>query len=152
VIGRRPFAINEPEPDRPAINRLYVRSLTQTVGGNAMGVGSAEFAHRAVLPEFDGSKALIDPITAFTVRSVRLPPILGTDLAGLHTALSTIGGEGTDPESLRVVRVTDTMGLNRFYASEAIVEESREREDLQVVDEPTEIPFQDGDSLLPSPE
>jgi hypothetical protein len=25
VIGRRPFAINEPEPDRPDINRLYVR-------------------------------------------------------------------------------------------------------------------------------
>jgi len=117
-----------------------------------MGVGSAEFAHRAVLAGFDGSKSLIDSITACTVRSVRLPPIVGTDLAALHTALSTIGVEGTDPESRRVVRVTDTMGLNRFYASEAIVEESREREDLQVVEDPTEIQFQDGDSLLPSPE
>jgi len=105
-----------------------------------------------VLAEFDCSKSLIDAITACTVRGVWLPPIVATDLAGLHTALSTIGVEGTDPDSVRVVRVTDTMRLNPFYASEAIVEESREREDRQVVDEPTEIQFQDGEFLLPSPE
>ena len=42
VIGRRPFAINKPEPDHPDIKRIYARGLTETTHGNAMGIGSAD--------------------------------------------------------------------------------------------------------------
>lgn len=48
VIGRRPFAINEPEPEHPSIKRIYTRSLSETTHGNAMGVGSADFVHRNI--------------------------------------------------------------------------------------------------------
>lgn len=42
VIGRRPFPINEPEPDAPEIKRIFTRSLTETTHGNPMSVGSAD--------------------------------------------------------------------------------------------------------------
>jgi len=68
VIGRRPFAINEPEPDTPEIKRIFTRSLTETTHGNAMGVGSADVIHEDILAELDATTTLINALTASTIR------------------------------------------------------------------------------------
>ena len=149
VIGRRPFAIQEPEPDLPDIKRIYTRGLTDTTHGNAMGMGSADFVHADLLDELEASTTLINAITASTTRGVRLPPVVETDRAGLVAALSTIGV--VDPQDVRVLRVRDTMHLGQLYASPALVEEARERDDLAVVAEPDPIEFDDGQFVAPSP-
>ncbi|SFG91454.1 hypothetical protein SAMN04488063_3275 [Halopelagius inordinatus] len=149
VIGRRPFAINEPGPDKPEIKRIYTRRLTETTHGNAMGMGSADFVHRDVAAELDSSTTLINAITASTTRGVRLPPVVETDRAGLVAALSTLGVVG--PDDARVLRATDTMRLDRTYASKALVEEARDRDDLRVLAEPEPIRFEDGQFAAPTP-
>lgn len=143
VIGRRPFAINEPAPEKPNIKRIFTRKLTETTHGNAMGMGSADLLHRDVVTELDSATTLINAITASTIRGVRLPPVVETDRAGLTAALSTLGVVGAD--DARVLRVTDTMHLHRCYASTALVDEARERDDLQVLCEPEPISFTDGE-------
>ncbi|XVH33439.1 DUF362 domain-containing protein (plasmid) [Haloferacaceae archaeon DSL9] len=148
VIGRRPFAINEPEPDLPEIKRIFVRGLTETTHGNAMGVGSADFVHRDVVAELESATTLINAITASTIRGVRLPPAVQTDRAGLVASLSTIGV--VDPETVRVLRAADTMHLGRLYASTALVEEARSRADLRVIEEPKPIEFESGQFVAPS--
>jgi hypothetical protein len=150
VIGRRPFAINEPAPENPEIKRIYVRSLTETTKGNAMGMGSADFVHREFFEGIDAAKSLVNAITASTTRGVRVPPTVETDRAGLIAALSTIGV--VDPESVRVVRATDTMRLKRLYASEALIEDARERDGLRVVEKPAPIAFDDGGFAAPPPD
>ncbi|MFB6141202.1 MAG: DUF362 domain-containing protein [Halosimplex sp.] len=147
VIGRRPFAIQEPEPDLPDIKRIYTRGLTETTHGNAMGMGSADFVHADLLGEIDMPTTLINALTASTTRGVRLPPAVETDRAGLTAALSTIGI--VDPETVRVVRAPDTMHLQRLYASPALVDEARERDDLRVLEEPSPIAFDDGEFAAP---
>ncbi|WP_227357171.1 DUF362 domain-containing protein [Haladaptatus salinisoli] len=150
VIGRRPFAINEPKPDRPEIKRIFVRGLTETSHGNAMGMGSADFVHQDVATELNASDTLINAITASTIRGVRLPPVVETDRAGLVAALSTIGV--IDQEEVRVIRAADTMHLGRFYASQALVEEAKERDDLRVIADPEPIEFDDGQFTAASPQ
>ena len=145
VIGRRPFAINEPEPDDPEIKRIFTRSLTATTHGNAMGVGSADVIHEDVVAELDAATTLINALTASTIRGVRLPPVAETDRAGLTAALSTIGV--VDESTVRVLRAPDTMHLHRFYASEALIDEARDRSDLRVVAEPSPIAFDDDGSF-----
>ncbi|MFO8114772.1 MAG: DUF362 domain-containing protein [Halorubrum sp.] len=149
VIGRRPFAINEPEPELPDVKRIFVRGLTDTTHGNAMGMGSADFVHRDLAAELDSSTTLINAITASTTRGVRLPPVVETDRAGLVASLSTVGV--VDPDAVRVLRATDTMRLDRLYASTALVEAARERDDLRVVAEPSPIGFDDGQFAAPTP-
>jgi hypothetical protein len=149
VIGRRPFAIQEPEPDTPDVKRIYTRSLTAATHGNAMGMGSADFVHADLLADVDMTDSFINAITASTTRGVRLPPAVETDRAGLVAALSTIGI--VDPETVRVIRATDTMHLERLYASPALVEAAREREDLRVLEEPSPIEFEDGQFGAPTP-
>jgi hypothetical protein len=142
VTGRRHFTINEPEPESPEVKRIYVRGFTKKTKGNAMGMGAADFVHENVFEGLEPSKTLINAITASTVRGVRLPPVVGTDRAGLTAALGTIGPvAGSD---VRALRVTDTMRLQRCYASAALCEAAREREDLRVVEEPGGIEFDSG--------
>lgn len=149
VIGRRPFAIQEPEPDMPDIKRIYTRSLTAATHGNAMGMGSADFVHADLLAVINMTDSLINALTASTTRGVRIPPVVETDRAGLVAALSTIGI--VDLETVRVLRATDTMRLERLYASLALVEEAREREDLRIVEEPSPVEFDDGTFAAPTP-
>ena len=150
VTGRRHFTINEPEPESPEVKRIYLRGFTAKTKGNAMGMGQADFAHRDVTENLDWPKALINAITASTVRSVRLPPVVENDRAGLFGALGTIGPVAGD--EARVLRVTDTMRLERCYASAPLIEAARERDDLRVVAEPGDIAFDDGgDFVAPSP-
>jgi hypothetical protein len=92
---------------------------------------------------------LINALTAVTTRGVRIPPAVETDRAGLVAALSTIGIVG--PEEVRLLRAADTKHLQRLYASAALIEEARERDDLRVVEEPSPIEFQSGDFAAPPP-
>ena len=147
VIGRRPFAINEPAPEEPRIKRIYTRGLTEATHGNAMGVGSADVIHEDVVADLDASATLINALTASTIRGVRLPPVVETDRAGLVATLSTIGVVDTD--TVRVLRAADTMHLHRLYASRALVERAHERDDLRVLEEPTAIAFEDGEFASP---
>ena len=149
VIGRRPFAIQEPEPELPDIKRIYTRSLTEATHGNAMGMGSADFVHEDLLEGIEMPTTLINALTASTTRGVRLPPAVETDRAGLVAALSTIGV--VDPATVRVVRAADTMHLHRLSASAALVEEARDRDDLRVLEEPSPIRFESGEFAAPPP-
>jgi hypothetical protein len=151
VTGRRHFTINEPEPESPEVKRIYLRGFTEKTKGNAMGMGQADFAHRKVKDELDWSTALINAITASTVRGVRMPPVVENDRAGLLGALGTVGPVAGD--EARVLRVTDTMRLQRVYASAPLIEAARDRDDLRVVAEPDDLAFDDdGNFVAPSPD
>jgi len=148
VIGRRPFSINEPAPEKPDIKRIYTRGLTEATHGNAMGMGSADIVHEDVAAELDAQTSLINALTASTIRGVKLPPVVETDRAGMVAALSTIGVVDTD--TVRVLRAADTMHLQQLYASPALVDAARDRADLRVVEEPSPIAFDDGQFAAPS--
>ncbi|SDZ79819.1 protein of unknown function [Haloplanus vescus] len=151
VTGRRHFTINEPEPESPTVKRIYLRGLTKKSKGNAMGMGQADFAHREVKEVLDWSKSTINAITASTVRGVRLPPVVENDRAGLLGTLGTIGPVPGD--EARLLRVTDTMRLERCYASPALIEDARDRDDLRVVVDPEDVEFdENGDFEAPSPD
>ncbi|MFA9517329.1 DUF362 domain-containing protein [Halopenitus sp. H-Gu1] len=148
VTGRL-LAFNEPSPEMPEIRRIYARSLTQASHGNASGVGQAEFIHRDLLADLDVEDTAINALTSGSMENARIPTTVETDRAGILACLSTIGVRDTG--ELRVVRATDTMHLEWFYASRALLEAARAREDLRVIAEPEPIAFEDGDLRASSP-
>ena len=148
VTGRiLPF--NEPSPERPFIRRIYTRSLTDPSHGNATGVGQADFIHRNLLEALEVEKTVVNTVTSGSVENARIPATVETDWAGIVACLSTVGIREAD--TVRMLRATDTMHLERLYASDALVEEARERDDLRVVSEPEPVELRDGDLVAESP-
>lgn len=148
VTGRiLPF--NEPSPETPFIRRIFTRSLTPASHGNATGVGQADFIHRDLLADLTVEDTVINTVTSGSVENARIPATVETDWAGIIASVSTVGVR--EPGEVRMLRATDTMNVERLYASAVLVEEARDRDDLRVVSEPTPVELDGGDLVAPSP-
>ncbi|XVH33203.1 DUF362 domain-containing protein (plasmid) [Haloferacaceae archaeon DSL9] len=147
VTGRiLPF--NEPSPEKPFIRRIYTRSLTAESHGNGTGVGQADFIHQDLFEDLAVEDTVINTVTSGSVENARIPPTVETDWAGIVACLSTVGVR--KPDEVRMLRASDTMNVERLYASEALVEEARRRSDLEVISDPKPVALQNGDLAAPS--
>jgi hypothetical protein len=75
-----------------------------------------------------------------------MPIILDTDREALEVALSTIGL--TPPEQTRVVRIRNTLALETFWATEALLTEVRANPALEVLGGPRTFTFDGTGALL----
>jgi hypothetical protein len=69
-------------------------------------------------------------ITALTPATVRVPMHFDTDAECLRAALRV---SAADLERVRIVRVRNTLALDRFVASAAYADEVAQRSDLEVI-------------------
>ena len=129
VVGRGVDGL----PFRAARSRaknIYVRGLTPESHGNAVGVGLAEVVRSRVIDEMDSRASYTNALSAMTPATVRVPMHFDTDAECLKAVLRVAGA---DPEKPRIVRVRNTLAVDRFVASEAYAAEVAERDDLTVV-------------------
>jgi hypothetical protein len=115
---------------RSRAKNIYVRGLTPESHGNAVGVGLAEVVRSRVIDEMDSRAMYTNALSAMTPATVRAPMHFDSDAECLKAILRV---SGADPERPRIVRVRNTLAVDRFVASEAYAAEVAERDDLTVV-------------------
>jgi len=115
---------------RSRAKNIYVRGLTAESHGNAVGVGLAEVVRSQIIKDMDSHAMYTNALSAMTPATVRVPMHFDTDAECLKAVLRVAGA---DPEQARIVRVRNTLAVDRFVASEAYAAEVAERDDLQVV-------------------
>jgi hypothetical protein len=148
VTGRN-YAVNEPSPPDPTIRRIYARSLTPGSHGNAAGLGQADLIHADLYRAMDIDETVVNLVTSGTVENARIPITVETDWAAIAACISTVGVR--TPETIRVLRATDTMQVGRVYASPVLCAAARDREDLRVIREPAPMRFEAGQLIDPPP-
>jgi hypothetical protein len=129
VIGRLRME-NEPDPETPAITRIYVRSLTEETHGNGNGVGLSDFAHESILEEIDLTDTYVNCLTAGQPARGFFPIAVPDDETALRLAYSTTGV--TDPAEFRVAQIQNTLEPDDLLVSEPVAAELREREGFSV--------------------
>jgi hypothetical protein len=115
---------------RSRAKNIYVRGLTPESHGNAVGVGLAEVVRSQIIRDMDSHAMYTNALSAMTPATVRVPMHFDTDAECLKAVLRVAGA---DPEEARIVRVRNTLAVDRFVASEAYAAEVAERDDLTVV-------------------
>ena len=148
VTGRN-YVVNEPSPPDPTIRRIYARSLTPGSHGNAAGLGQADLIHADLYRAMDIDETVVNLVTSGTVENARIPITVETDWAAVAACISTVGVR--TPETIRMLRATDTMQLGRLYASPALCAAARDRADLRVIREPEPMRFDAGALADPAP-
>ncbi len=138
VVGRI-YNFVTPEPESPRIKRIFVRDLTDETMGNAIGIGLADVTVKRLVDKMDRKATYINGITGITPEKVRLPMYYETDRESLDAALATIGL--TEPEQARIVWISTTLDLAEVEVSEVYRAEIENREDLEIVREAQELPF-----------
>ncbi len=133
VTGRDIHGI--PRTDRRTIiNTIFVRDLTPESHGNAIGLGYADLVSARLVAEMNRPITYTNSLSSMTPASVRIPMHYETDEECLAAAVRMSGQ--TAPEA-RLVKIRNTLALNRLVVSEHYAEEIAGRSDLTVLEKLT---------------
>ncbi len=106
---------------KPQVAAIVLLDLTDVSGGNALGIGFADFIPAALANKLDFRKTYINCFTAGPagMRRSRLPMVLPDDEACIKAALAMCGRGPDEPK--RVVRISSTLHLTRCWVSDALL-------------------------------
>ncbi len=85
-------------------------------------------------------------ITAMGPQKVRVPIYFDTDREALDAVFQTIGM--VEPEDSRVVRIKNTLILDKVEVSESLLEATKERDDLETAGELRDMEFDSEGDLV----
>jgi len=132
VIGRKRIP-GEPEFERPRIERLIVRDVTDESHGNAIGIGLADFITQRLHEKIDWHVTNTNAmVSGFLARSM-VPVVCPTDQAAVDAALFTLRRKR--PQDVRVMRISDTLHLEHMQISEALLPEAQAMPLVEIVGE-----------------
>jgi len=119
VIGR--MGIRGVPDGEPEIRRIAVLDLSEGSHGNANGMGLADFITHRFRDKIDFRSTYLNTLTATFVERARMPIALESDRAVIQAALRTLGSPRVD--EVRVIRIRNTLQLQQFWCSPAVLEE-----------------------------
>ena len=136
IIGRIKIP-GEPEPDYPDITSIMLLDLTDGSHGNAIGMGLADIITRRVFDKIDFRATYENVVTSSFLDRGFIPIIVDDERTGLAYALRSRGR--ADLKRPRIIKMKNSLHLEELWGSQAIVDEVREREGIEVTNEVMEL-------------
>lgn len=131
----------------PHVKRIFVRDLSPNSDGNANGIGLADFTTTRLVDALDLEKTYANAIAAISPEKAALPMHFATDRQCLDACFRTIGM--VEPENVRMVRIQNTLGLNRLLASKALEPDILSNGDLRLTTSWQSLFFDNRGNLAP---
>jgi hypothetical protein len=117
VTGRFP---SEYISGGPAVTRLVYLAMTADTDGNANGIGLADVVTADLAAAYDPLPTYLNALTTTAAVNARLPMVMPTKRLAVAAALRMC--PDLDPAAALVVRIADTLHLNRLWLSRAAVD------------------------------
>ncbi len=131
----------------PHVSRIFVRDLSKATKGNGIGIGLADFTTDRAVKALDLASVYINATTSLGLNTAKIPIHFPTDREAIQQALSTLASP--HPEKLRIVRIKDTLSLERMLVSECCSALLRPQSGISQVGPAREIQFDEAGNLLP---
>jgi hypothetical protein len=106
----------------------------------------ADVVSDRLVNDIDKVSTYTNALAAMSPSSVRIPMHFANDAECLTAALRIAGA---DPAEARIVRVRNTLALDRFVASSAFASEIAERDDLTLIQSSVDWRFNDDGDFDP---
>ena len=129
VIGRWRLP-GMPEPTSPRVQRIVALRLSPESDGNAQGVGLADFVTRRLVDTMDPVNTYMNTITSTFLQRGFIPITMPTDRDAIAAALASLALP--DASYARIVRIPNTLHLDRLWVSEPLLPELRGRSEITV--------------------
>lgn len=129
----------------PEVSKMVVLDLTEKTGGNANGVGTADFTTRRLVNKTDFQSLYANGITSTVVRPNAIPMTLDCDLDAIRAAVKT--SNALDLSKVRLVRIKNTLQLGEIMISEAMLPDALSLANVIIRSEPFEMQFDEQGNL-----
>jgi hypothetical protein len=100
----------------PAVTRLVYLALAEDGDGNGNGVGLADVVTAELAARWDPLPTYLNALTTTTAPNARLPMVMPTKVTAIAAALKMCAG--LDSADALIVRIPDTLHLERMWLSE----------------------------------
>ena len=145
VVGRKFDNHKALEDEFPKVRAIALRGLTEATHGNAVGMGLAEFCKTDLLRRTNFEITRINAITAGHYSGAMPPLDYETDREIFDLVLDTVGL--VEPPGTKVLWIRNTLQLAELECSAAYLPEAQERDDLEVLTELRDLPFDSAGNL-----
>ena len=129
------------------IKRIFVRDLSAQSNGNAIGIGLADVTTKRLVDKIDYDVTYKNCITGISLEKGAVPIYFENDRQAIEAALDTIGP--VPPPMSKIVRIKNTLRLDIVAVSEAYTDALYRKKDLEILNEPQPMNFDDSNHLLP---
>lgn len=142
ITGRypTPYAYGGPE-----VTKMVVLDLTKETGGNANGVGTADFTTQRLVDKMDRNTTYANGLTSTVVGPTHISTALPNDLQAIKAAIKTCNI--LDFNEVKMVRIKNTLELSEIQVSEALLDHVNEHPDTEVTSDLQEIDFNEQGNL-----
>lgn len=126
--------------------RTVVLDISPESHGSFIGLGKADVSTLRVFEKLDTNAAYFNMITSTVLEVGKIPMILEDDKLALQTAIKTL--TQIDKNRIRIVYIKNTLSLQTIMISEALVEEAKKMERVEIVEGPRDFHFDGNGALL----
>lgn len=123
---------------------LAVLELTEKTEGNAMGIGLADFTTRRLVEKIDYPSTYTNVLATGIYSAGRIPVTFEND----KEILDVVIGKLEYPEKARIIRIKNTLELDQFLATEALIGEVLKQEQLAICGELMETCFDERGNIV----
>lgn len=123
----------------PYVQKIAVLDLTDETYGNALGIGMADVTTRRAADKIDFYPMYVNALTSRILTGARVPLTVETDRDAVALALASCFG--VEPGKQRAMFIQNTLKLEQVYISEALLEQARSMDSVEVLSEPFALPF-----------
>lgn len=126
--------------------RVVVLDLSEQTHGNFIGLGMADTTTKRAFEKLDTNAAYFNMLTSTVLCVGKIPMVLEDDKLAIQAALKTL--TQVDREHIRVVYLKNTLSLETIMVSEALLEQVRGRDDMEILEQPHPLSFDSEGRLL----
>ena len=131
----------------PRVSRIFVRDLTPASSGNGQGIGMADFTTARLVKSLNLQYTYMNALTSLGLLPAKIPIYFDNDRDAIQAALASLAT--SEPEKLRVVRIADTLNLERFLVSESCESAIHGRAGVSAMGHGRDMEFDSAANLLP---
>ena len=139
VVNRGVLGQYNPWPGIPRVERIYLRDLSATSHGNAVGIGMADMIHDRLLAKIDPEVTWVNAITSGSLAAVRTPIHYPSDRKCIEILAQTVGKSDTRQVTLGWIR--NSLELGSLALSENLRPLIEQNPALEILGPPFQLDF-----------
>lgn len=118
-------------PTYPKIERIFVRDMALSSGGNATGIGNADFTTQRLVDKIDKIASYMNVITAAAPEIIRTPIHFKSDREAIEMTFKTI--PDYHPDDARILRIKNTLDIREMLISATMIPEVEALENISII-------------------
>jgi hypothetical protein len=126
--------------------RTVILDISDETHGNVIGLGKAETTTLRVFNKIDFTTTYPNALTSTVIIPCVIPMVLETDAMAIKAAIKTC--TGIDKKNVRIVFIKNTKYLSEIFVSEALLEEARRTDGIEILEGPRALRFDAEENLL----